>query len=760
VLSPTSGGRINKKNGLTMNPERLQPAQGSDSQADSDALSAESVQHDGSLLLCLDRLAKLQSTPVTQLDLQEAVGSLDRSGLTTRKVRKGLAAFARRLGTPAPEWTKRPEPANVPLLRWSAADGFGVLRGQNSMGHWVLEVWDVQEQTWQERILPVLQDGHFVKLSLAKIFQASNSPVFELILTEVFSHKKILFEAILAGVVINVVALATSFYTMLVYDRVVPTGALSTLWVLSLGVGFSIIYELITKVVRHRLNERLINIVDQRLARSTFMQFLSVRLDQMPSSVGSLAAQMRGYETVRSFLSSAVSHLFVDTPFALLYVGLISAIAGPIALVPLSVFIFCLIFGFSYKKKVEDLTSVADEVVNKKTGLLVEAVEGAETIKSGQGGWRLLSRWMQTTDLARDHEMKSRNIMEQSKLLLASLQQAAYVGVVFFGAQLATQGELTMGALIACSMLSGRILTPVMAVPNLLIQWGQCKAALQGLDRLWSLQDDHSGQQPIAMESLRGNFALEQVTVSYGENLALQVPSLSVKGGEKVAILGPVGAGKTPLLRLLSGMYKPQEGRVLLDDIDLSQISKPVLADNVGFVQQDGRLFSGTLRENLTLGMLDPGDTALLEAARSTGLMQTVITPHPNGLMQAISEGGTGLSGGQRQLVNLTRAFLRQPKIWLLDEPTASMDRALEQRIVQAFTERLRDEDTLFLVTHKHEMLPLVDRIIVVANKKIVADGPRDTILERLRSQSAQSQTKSQNPSAVLNPKEAGGAHE
>jgi ATP-binding cassette subfamily C protein LapB len=628
------------------------------------------------------------------------------------------------------------------------------------MGHWVLEVWDVQEQTWQERILPVLQDGHFVKLSLAKIFQASNSPVFELILTEVFSHKKILFEAILAGVVINVVALATSFYTMLVYDRVVPTGALSTLWVLSLGVGFSIIYELITKVVRHRLNERLINIVDQRLARSTFMQFLSVRLDQMPSSVGSLAAQMRGYETVRSFLSSAVSHLFVDTPFALLYVGLISAIAGPIALVPLSVFIFCLIFGFSYKKKVEDLTSVADEVVNKKTGLLVEAVEGAETIKSGQGGWRLLSRWMQTTDLARDHEMKSRNIMEQSKLLLASLQQAAYVGVVFFGAQLATQGELTMGALIACSMLSGRILTPVMAVPNLLIQWGQCKAALQGLDRLWSLQDDHSGQQPIAMESLRGNFALEQVTVSYGENLALQVPSLSVKGGEKVAILGPVGAGKTTLLRLLSGMYKPQEGRVLLDDIDLSQISKPVLADNVGFVQQDGRLFSGTLRENLTLGMLDPGDTALLEAARSTGLMQTVITPHPNGLMQAISEGGTGLSGGQRQLVNLTRAFLRQPKIWLLDEPTASMDRALEQRIVQAFTERLRDEDTLFLVTHKHEMLPLVDRIIVVANKKIVADGPRDTILERLRSQSAQSQTKSQNPSAVLNPKEAGGAHE
>ena len=750
-----------------MNSESLQPvgdvdlqANEANDQAKSGAQTAGPDQHQGSLLLCLDRIAKLQSTPVAQLDLQEAVGELDRPALTLRKVRRGLATFARRLGTPAPEWCKRPEPANVPLLRWSAEEGFGVLRGQNAMGQWILDVWDVQEQAWRERVLPALKDGHFVKVSLAKIFNASKSPVFELIRTEVFSHKKILFEAVLAGVVINVVALTTSFYTMLVYDRVVPTGALSTLWVLSIGVGFSIVYELITKIARHRLHERLINIVDQRLARSTFMQFLSVRLDQMPSSVGSLASQMRGYETVRSFLSSAVSHLFVDAPFALLYVGLIAAIAGQIALVPLSVFVFCLIFGLSYKKKVEDLTSTADEVVNKKTGLLVETVEGAETIKSGQGGWRLLSRWMQTTDQARDHEMKSRNIMEQSKLLLASLQQVAYVGIVFFGAQLAAQGELTMGALIACSMLSGRILTPVMAVPNMLIQWGQCKAALQGLDRLWSLQDDHAGQQPIVMERLHGNFALEQVTASYNENLALQVPSLVVRGGEKVAVLGPVGAGKTTLLRLLSGMYKPQEGRVLLDDIDLSQISKPVLADNMGFVQQDGRLFSGTLRENLTLGMLDPGDTALLDAARSTGLLQTVITPHPNGLMQEISEGGTGLSGGQRQLVNLTRAFLRRPKIWLLDEPTASMDRALEQKIVQAFKERLGDEDTLFLVTHKHEMLPLVDRIIVVANKKIVADGPRDTILERLKNQSTQSQTKTQNSNVVVGAKSVGGAHE
>ena len=692
----------------------------------------------GQLLPCLDRIARLQSTPVEQLDLQEAAAVLDRPSLSWRQVKKGLSTITRRLGSPKPEWVRRPDPANMPLLAWSSNQGFGVLRGQNALGQWIIEAFEAKSQTWQEQACDSLQGFQFTKLTLAKVFRSSDSPVYELIRTEVFSNKKLLFEVILAGFVINIVALATSFYTMLVYDRVVPTGALNTLWVLTIGVGISVIYELITKVLRHRLYNRLIEVVDQRLARSTFMQFLSVRLDQMPASVGSLASQMRGYETVREFLSAATSHLFVDAPFVLLYAAIIAAIAGPLALIPLAVFLICLVIGLSYKKRIEGLTLSVDRAVNLKTGLLVEAVEGAETIKSGQGGWRLLSRWMQTTDKAREHEMQYRDISERSKLFLASLQQVSYVGIIFFGAQLASAGDLTLGALIACSILSGRILAPVVMVPSLLIQWGQSKAALQGLDRLWELQNDHADEQPITLEQIRGNYAMENVAAYYNENLALQVPSLNVQEGEKIAILGPVGAGKTTLLRLLSGMYKPQEGRILFDDIDLSQISKPVLAENIGFVQQDGRLFSGTLRENLTLGMLDPGDSVLLDVARATGLLQMVITPHPKGLMQVINEGGTGLSGGQRQLVNLTRAFLREPKIWLLDEPTASMDRALEQKIITALGEGLTAKQTLFLVTHKPELLSLVDRIIVVAGKKIVADGPKEAVLARLTNQSGQ----------------------
>jgi ATP-binding cassette subfamily C protein LapB len=237
----------------------------------------------------------------------------------------------------------------------------------------------------------------------------------------------------------------------------------------------------------------------------------------------------------------------------------------------------------------------------------------------------------------------------------------------------------------------------------------------------------------VVVDAIRGHYRLESVLVRYGDNLALKVPGLTIQTGEKVGVLGPVGAGKTTLLRLLSGMYKPQEGRVVLDDVDLAHIAKPVLADFVGYVQQEGRLFSGTLRDNLILGQLDPGDDAILHAARVTGLLQTVIQRHPKGLAQEIFEGGIGLSGGQRQLVNLTRAFLRQPRVWLLDEPTASIDRHLEQQVTLALRQSVKAEDTLILVTHKAEMLELVDRVVVIADHHIVLDGPKAEVLKTLQ---------------------------
>lgn len=683
----------------------------------------------------LIRLAQLQHDSVDRLALQEAAESAITKYVKNAKGQ--LKTVSEHLQLPRPRWLRAPDAAALPALIYVRSGNrlgeWGILRGKNAQGQWISEWWDVKEGRWQEQADAEFTEHDFAVLKLSQPFVATSSPVYQLIRQEVFAHRKLLLEAVIGGVIINVIALTTSLYSMQIYDRVVPTGASQTLLVLTLGVVLAVLFELMAKRLRTTIYEELIDKVDQRLSRTIYLRFLAIRLDQLPQSVGALAGQMRGYETVRGFFTSITTSLLIDAPFALIFTLLIALIAGVLAVIPLIFFILSCVIGWYYRKRLENFAGKAMNASNFKTGLLVETVEGAETIKSGQGGWRMLSRWMKTTDDARDFELQMRNISEHSQHLTAAFQQLSYILLVACGALLVSKGELTMGSLIACSILSGRVLAPVAMIPNQLMQWAHSKAALQGLDRLWSLQDDHHGQEhPIVIESLRGHYRFENVVASYNGNKALSVPGLQIKPGEKIGVLGPVGAGKTTLLRLLSGMYKPQEGRILLDDVDLCHLAKPLLAEHLGYVQQDGRLFSGTLRENLILGQLDPGDDLIMNAARKTGLLQAVISQHPKGLQQDIFEGGTGLSGGQRQLVNLTRAFLRGPSIWLLDEPTASMDRHLEMQITQLFKQSLKPEDTLVLVTHKNEMLELVDRLIVVANHQIIMDGPKALVIKQL----------------------------
>jgi ATP-binding cassette subfamily C protein LapB len=700
-----------------------------------------------SLLICLARLAQLQRETIDRLALQEAVQAAKSSQVDGAQGQ--LHTVTKHLQIKAARWLTAPDAAKVPALLYAtdanrkieSRGNWGVLRGRNAKGQWISEWWDAAANRWSERADSTLTDHSVATLKLNKPFVASKSALYQLIRGEIFSHKKLIGEAILGGLMINIIALATSLYSMQVYDRVVPTGASQTLWVLTLGVLGAVLFELIAKGVRSSLYERLVDQVDQRLARTIYMRFLSIRLDQLPQSVGALAGQMRGYETVRGFFTSVTTNLMVDAPFAIVFTLIIWLIAGALAWVPLTFFFLSIAIGIYYNRQVDAHALKAMNAGNLKTGLLVETIEGAETIKSGQGGWRMLSRWMKTTDEARDAELQMRNISEHSQHLTAAFQQVSYILLVASGALMVSKGELTMGALIACSILSGRILAPVAMIPGQLVQWAHTKAALQGLDRLWALQDDHHGQeQSLVLEQIQGTYRFEGVSALYGANKALTIPVLTIQAGEKVGVLGAVGAGKTTLLRLMSGMYKPQEGRILLDDIDLAHIAKPSLADHVGYVQQDGRLFAGSLRDNLILGQLDPGDEAILQAARLTGLMQAVIMVHPKGLQQEIFEGGTGLSGGQRQLVNLTRTFLRQPRIWLLDEPTASMDRGLELHITQALRTTLKDTDTLILVTHKAEMLALVDRVIVIANHQIVMDGPKAQFLQQPTAPASQGQ--------------------
>ena len=657
--------------------------------------------------------------------MASSIELLEAMTLTPRKTLENLKS---KLNWKSVHWLKsaKVDPSHLPCLALDSLGEWRVLRSFNSQAQWVFEGAD--GETTHHSLLKFA----LVEINFNMPFERSTSPVWRLIKGEVQKHKSTLIDVCLSGVMLNFIALGISFYSMQIYDRVIPTGASATLWVLSLGVVGAIVFEWLAKSLRSDLNEKITVAVDQRLGREVFMRLLNVRLDKLPNSVGSLAGQLKAYESVRTFLTSSATQMLIDAPFAIVFTLTLMAVAGWLALIPVAFLLLSVWTGLRGLREIENRSHQVSLANMRKTGLLVEAIEGAETLKSGQGGWRQLSLWQNISDTARQEELRLRHITESSQHQLQALQQLAYVAMVATGALMVAKGELSMGSLIACSILSSRILQPITALPSQLIQWGFCKSALQGLDQIWHLPDDHHGQTPVALQSVQGHFALKEVVYGYGPQAALKVAKLNISSGEKIGILGPIGAGKTTLLRLLSGMYKPQAGDITLDGVDLAFIAKPLLAEQLGYLQQEGRLFEGTLRDNLLVGISDPGDDILKGVALQTGLHHAVLANHPLGFDLPIQEGGQGLSGGQRQLVNLTRVFLRRPRIWLMDEPTAAMDRQLADHVTNAFKQALRPQDTLVLVTHKPEMLTLVDRLVVIAKHEVLLDGPKDQVLRQL----------------------------
>jgi ATP-binding cassette subfamily C protein LapB len=315
--------------------------------------------------------------------------------------------------------------------------------------------------------------------------------------------------------------------------------------------------------------------------------------------------------------------------------------------------------------------------------------------------------------------------------------QLSYIGIVTAGAWMVIRGEFTTGVLVASSILAGRVLAPLAGLPNILVQHAQAKAAIKGIERICALETDVSGvSRPLRPDSLHGDYQLSEVLFTYGgmkdAPTALTLDDLRIRSGERVGILGPVGSGKSTLLRILTGMYRPQAGRVLLDGLDLSHIERQIITDNVGYLQQDTRLFQGTLRDNLLIGLPNLGDQVIYDALKRSMLIHLVAN-HPRGLELPIFEGGKGLSGGQRQLVAFTRFLLTQPRIWLLDEPTASMDEELERHCLQILSQEMQIPGRTFvIVTHKPSLLPLVNRLLVVVGNRVVMDGPRDEVLAKI----------------------------
>ncbi len=688
----------------------------------------------------LKRLAQAQGTKLDSLRLTSSLAGLN----AQMQAPAFLAAIGARMGFDSPRWLDAPDEVFCPLLACSDAHGWGVVLQSSAAGTWLLateqgKFW-VETATLHKKTCVLKIQTIKVSFGAAALLGARAEGFVGLIYDTLRLFRRDIFEACAASVFIGILALATSLFSMQVYDRVIPTRSEYTLWILASGVLLTICLELAMKYARAHLMDHVIVGLDNRLSREIFARLMQLRVDQLPASVGSLAGQIRGYEQVRGFYTSSTLFTLIDLPLGVLFLVVIMLIGAPIvAAVPLVLGLIALFLGLSIRKRIMAQALDGAALSNLKTGLLVEAVEGMETIKAGSGHWKFLSRWINVNQETIGNDLRMRSLNESVSYMSASIQQISYAGLVVAGAWVVMQGQMTMGALIACSILSGRVLAPVMALPGLLIQHAHAKAALESLERLYKLKvDNQESDQVLVPERLRGHFELQNVKFSYSENTpALVIPKLLIQPGERVAILGPIGAGKSTLLRLLSGLYQPVEGRVLVDGLDMALIHRQVLSQHIGYLQQEHRLFQGTLRENLLIGMPDPGDDAILQSMQRTG-MNRFVASHPKGLDRPIAEGGKGLSGGQKQLVAFTRVILTQPEVMLLDEPTATMDEAQERSCLNVLIEEARSGKGMVIVTHKPSILPLVTRIVVVVGNSIVLDGPRDEVLAEIQKRNQQ----------------------
>lgn len=629
----------------------------------------------------------------------------------------------------SPDTLDAPDRVYLPLVAYIDELGWGVIIDQRPDGRWLFNQADGTH---------VVEAASFASIARVQPSGYAGQPATfrSLIRKNLLRYKSVIFEAVVASVFINLLALVVSLFSMQVYDRVIPTNSRDTLIILATGVALAILIEMAMKFARSKIMDQVVVGMDNRLSREVFQRLLNVRVDQMPGSVGTMAAQLRGYEQVRSFYTATTLFTLVDLPVGILFLIVIGIIGSPfVALVPFVAAIIALIIGLYMRRQIDLLAAEGAEASYRKTGILVEAVEGVETIKAGSGGWKFLSRWLDVMGITVKNDLDMRHCNDYLSYITQSLQQVSYVGIVIVGAFVVMNQGMTMGGLIACSILGGRVLAPVMAIPNLLVQHSHSRAAEKNIESLFALEvDNHGVERPLAPSRLAGHFLLDNVTFNYGqnENPALSIQSLEIKPGERVGVLGPIGSGKSTLLRLLSGLYSTTSGRVLVDGLDIDQISRETVSEQIGYLQQDHRLFQGTLRENLLIGMPDPGDDVIKEAINRSGLINLVAS-HSLGLDLPIMEGGKGLSGGQRQLVAFTRILLSQPTVMLLDEPTASMDDRQEQRCINVLQHELSEEKTLIVATHKMPLLALVNRLIIIAGNKVVMDGPRDAVLKRLR---------------------------
>jgi ATP-binding cassette subfamily C protein LapB len=674
------------------------------------------------------RAALSAGLPIEQgpLSLSLAERAAGRAGLATKLQRVSLA---------------RIDPVTLPAILILHHDQACVLLGTNEQGHWrvLLPETGQGEITLSPAELNARYSGIVMFVRPHFRFDARTPKVrptaadhwfWGPVLAQRFVYRDILWAALL----VNLFALAFPLFSMNVYDRVVPNHATETLWVLAIGVALVLASDLFMRLLRSHFVDEASARIDVRISATLMERVLGMRLEHRPQSVGSFASNLRGFEQVRDFIASSTVTALIDLPFALLFVGVIAWISPWLVLPVITIFSLIVVSGYVLQHRLHELSQSTYQAAAQRNATLVESLTGIETIKS-QGAEHLIqSRWERANLYLAELNVRMRRLSSTAMYATASMQQMVSVSVILIGVYLITDRQLTMGGLIASSMLAGRALGPAGQIVGLLMQYQGARTAMESLNKVMDKPVERpAGVTFVQRRDLRGEIEFRHVSFAYPgrQDSALEDISFKVQPGEKVALIGKVGSGKTTLQKLILGLYQPSEGAVLLDGIDLRQLDPADVRRNLGHVSQDVTLFYGSLRENITFGMPHAHDEAVIHAAETAGL-RDFVQRHPQGFDMQVGERGELLSGGQRQSVGIARAVLHNAPILLLDEPTSAMDFSTEAQVTQRLQEFAQGK-TVVLVTHRTSMLALVDRVIVVDQGKIVADGPRERIMQALQ---------------------------
>jgi ATP-binding cassette subfamily C protein LapB len=649
----------------------------------------------------------------------------------------------------------RAEPISRNLKGWSAGKCPAILELEDGLAVVLLDIRDrdgliyapgVPEPTWVklDELAPAYT-GRAVLVEIDPSRERENERPWDearrnhWFWSEIWKVRREFWPVLLAALVVNLLAFAMPLFTMNVYDRVIPNKAAATLWVLALGVLLALCFDFTLRIARARLIDEVGRGLDAKLSQKLFEKVMNLPMASRQGSTGAMARRVSEFELVRDFFASTTVVLAVDLTFLFLFLGFILLIGGWLVLVPLVAITGMLFAGISLQKAMGRAALDAQADASLQHSVLVESISGAETLKAARAEGQMLGRWRRYSAMSAATSERMRKLSAVAVNLASISQQSISVGLLIGGFYRFQAGDMTMGAIIAIIMISSRSLQPVGQLAFLVTRGKQAFATLDSIQRMMEVDDERqAAMRSIVPEIRAGHLELRDVSFRYPEAArdSLANLNLTIQPGERIGIIGRVASGKSTLGRVICGLYPPSAGEMLVDGLDSRQFHPHQLRESFRFVAQDAEIFSGTVRENLMLGAAQADDKQLVDAVVRSGA-DIFLSRDAAGFDLPVGERGSRLSGGQKALLVLARALVSPSKLLFLDEPTGSMDTQTELYFIEHLKNALTPDQALVVATHRHNMLSILDRLIVIDAGKIVADGPRDEVLGMLTAAAA-----------------------